>query len=62
MDELGSLVSTVLLESWVRGERSIAKIRIVLLICLLAGAVYVFLESVARNGLAAELHRTLYIL
>jgi signal transduction histidine kinase/FixJ family two-component response regulator len=62
MDELGSLVSTVLLESWIRGERSIAKIRLVLLLCLLAGAVYIFLESAAGNGLAAELHRTLYIL
>lgn len=62
MDEIGTVVSTVILESRIRGERSIAKIRLALTFILLATMVAIFLESVTVDGIAAELHRPIYYL
>ncbi|MGA2547536.1 MAG: ATP-binding protein [Rectinemataceae bacterium] len=62
MDEIGNIVSTVILESRIRGERSIAKLRLVLAFILLATMISIFLESVSIDGLATELRRPIYYL
>jgi len=61
-DQLGDLVSTAMLESKIRGERSIAKIRLVIAVILLAVVVSIFAESATRNGLALELSKPIYYL
>jgi class 3 adenylate cyclase len=60
MGEVSSLAEKVILESQIRGERTIAKTRFVLIAILAGFAVYVFLESIAQNGLASELRRPDY--
>lgn len=54
------LAGRVILESQIRGERTIAKTRFVLIAILAGFAISVFLESVGENGLASELKRPDY--
>ncbi len=60
MDEIGNLVSKVILESRIRGERSIAVIRLVLIFILIVTMVVIFVESAALDGLATELRKPIY--
>ena len=60
LDEVKSLAGKVILESQIRGERTIAKTRFVLIAILAGFAVSIFLESVGENGLQSELRRPDY--
>jgi class 3 adenylate cyclase len=52
--------SRAILESQIRGERSIAKARCMLLAILAAFAAYVFATAVGERGLASEARRAVY--
>jgi methyl-accepting chemotaxis protein len=60
MNETGNLAEKAILESQIRGERTIAKVRFILIAILAAFALSIFLESVSQNGLARELRRPDY--
>ena len=54
------LPEPVILAAQLRGERSIAKARYVLLAILAAFAAYVFASAVAERGMASEIARPVY--
>jgi class 3 adenylate cyclase len=60
MGEIGNLSEKVILASQIRGERSIAKARFILIAILAGFAVYVFVSAVAERSLASELRRADY--
>lgn len=60
MDGERTLAGDVILASQIRGERTIAITRFALAGILAGFAVYIFLESVAQNGIASELRRPDY--
>jgi methyl-accepting chemotaxis protein len=60
MDELEKLAGKAILESQIRGERSIARVRFVLVAILAAFAVSIFVECSTATGLAGELKRAHY--
>jgi methyl-accepting chemotaxis protein len=60
MDETENLTGKAILESQIRGERSIAKVRFILIAILAAFAVSIFFEGVAADGFATELTRAHY--
>jgi methyl-accepting chemotaxis protein len=60
MDEMENLAEKAILESQIRGERSIAKVRFVLIAILTAFALSIFLECVAADGFATEIKRAHY--
>lgn len=55
-----SLAETIILEAQLRGERSIAKARFLLMAVLTAFAVYVFVSASSERGLSTELARPVY--
>jgi methyl-accepting chemotaxis protein len=60
MDEIGKLAGRAILDSQIRGERTIAKVRFALIAILAAFAVSIFLECAAEDGIATELKRAHY--
>jgi class 3 adenylate cyclase len=58
--EAPALSERVILESQIRGERSIAIARCILIAILAAFAVYVFTTSVAERGIYTEIRRAVY--
>jgi len=60
LEAMESVAGKVILESQIRGERTIAKVRLVLIAIFAGFAVSVFIETVAQNGLASELNRPDY--
>ena len=55
-----SLAETIILDAQLRGERSIAKARFLLMAVLTAFAVYVFVSASSERGLSTELARPVY--
>jgi methyl-accepting chemotaxis protein len=60
MDEMENLAEKAILESQIRGERTIAKVRFVLIAILAAFALSIFFECAADDGFATELKRAHY--
>ena len=60
MEAKKTVAGEVIFESQIQGERIIAKVRLVLILILAGFALFVFIESVAQNGIARELRRPDY--
>ncbi len=60
MNAANKLAEKVILDSQIRGERSIAKTRFVLITILAAFAAYVFVSAVAERSLASEMRKAVY--
>jgi len=60
MDETSKLADKAILESQIRGERTIARVRFVLVAILAAFAASIFVECATATGLAGELKRAHY--
>jgi len=60
MSEAKGLPERIILESQIRGERSIARARFILLAILAAFAVYVFITAVQERSLSSEIGRAVY--
>lgn len=60
MEAIENVAGKVILESQIQGERTIARVRLVLVAILGGFALSIFIESVALNGLISELKRPDY--